>query len=250
MPSLSPDPRDVIDPATLVDEVADATTHLLDTVADFGDDDVRAPSPLPGWSRGHVLAHLAGNADGLRNLLVWAKTGVETPMYTSWEDRNAAVEKLASGTAAEHLTALRESNDRFLQTARELGGDEWDRPVAKLAGIPFPARRVLFYRWEEVLVHHVDLAVDYTPAHWPAEFTDPQIDVVAASIADADGAPAARIHPDTRDEPIALGPAGSGVVEIRGPEPALLAWMIGRTGGDGLAVEPHGPLPPLPGWKS
>jgi hypothetical protein len=29
------------------------------------------------------------NADGLRNLLVWARTGVETPMYPSIEQRNA-----------------------------------------------------------------------------------------------------------------------------------------------------------------
>jgi maleylpyruvate isomerase len=27
--------------------------------------DVRAPSLLPGWTRGHVLSHIARNADGI-----------------------------------------------------------------------------------------------------------------------------------------------------------------------------------------
>jgi hypothetical protein len=39
--------------------------------------------PLPGWSRGHVLTHLARNADGGRRLLVWARTGVESFEYAS-----------------------------------------------------------------------------------------------------------------------------------------------------------------------
>ena len=45
------------------------------------------PSLLPGWSRGHVLTHLARNADGAVNLLTWARTGVETPQYVSQEQR-------------------------------------------------------------------------------------------------------------------------------------------------------------------
>ena len=46
-------------------------------------EDFAGPSLLPGWTRAHVLAHVAGNADALVNLLTWARTGEETPMYAS-----------------------------------------------------------------------------------------------------------------------------------------------------------------------
>ena len=39
-----------------------------------------------------MLTHLARNADGLRNLLIWARTGVVTPQYPSFEVRNEEIE--------------------------------------------------------------------------------------------------------------------------------------------------------------
>ena len=60
------------------------------------DDELAAPSALPDWSRAHVVAHLARNADALVNLLTWARTGVETPMYPSREVRNAGIETTAA----------------------------------------------------------------------------------------------------------------------------------------------------------
>ena len=44
---------------------------------------------LPGWTVGHVLTHVARNADAYTNLLTWARTGVETPAYASPEAREA-----------------------------------------------------------------------------------------------------------------------------------------------------------------
>ncbi|MGH9095430.1 MAG: maleylpyruvate isomerase N-terminal domain-containing protein, partial [Acidimicrobiales bacterium] len=49
---------------------------------------LRTPSLLPGWTQAHVVTHLARNADGLVNLLAWARTGIQTPMYVSWQRRN------------------------------------------------------------------------------------------------------------------------------------------------------------------
>ena len=56
-------------------------------------DPLAAPSLLPGWSRAHVVAHVAGNAVALLNLLTWARTGVETPMYADDAARNADIER-------------------------------------------------------------------------------------------------------------------------------------------------------------
>ena len=49
----------------LSDQIDQATQRLLDTARTITDPDLRVPSMLPGWTRGHVLAHLARNADGM-----------------------------------------------------------------------------------------------------------------------------------------------------------------------------------------
>ena len=38
-------------------------------------------SLLEGWTRSHLIAHVAYNAIALCNLMHWANTGEETPMY-------------------------------------------------------------------------------------------------------------------------------------------------------------------------
>src|SRR5260370_27441423 len=82
------------------DQVDDATQRMLKTASTLSDEEVRQPSLLPGWTRGHVLAHLAGNADALRNLLIWARTGVKTPAYASQQARDEAIEAGARRPAA------------------------------------------------------------------------------------------------------------------------------------------------------
>ena len=75
--------------AQLRGAVAAATERFRRTAAGLSDQQAREPSALPGWSRGHVLAHLARNADSLRNLLIWARTGIETPQYRDADERGS-----------------------------------------------------------------------------------------------------------------------------------------------------------------
>ena len=42
--------------------------------------------------------------------------------------------------------------------------------------------------------------------------------------------------------------AGEPRLAVRGPAPAVLAWLTGRSDGAGLSTESGAPLPPLPGW--
>lgn len=76
------------------------TTCLLAVVDNVTDDMLRMPSALPGWTRAHVVGHLARNAEALTRLANWADSGVETPMYTSREQRAVEIEEAAnlSGT--------------------------------------------------------------------------------------------------------------------------------------------------------
>ncbi len=49
-------------------------TALFMSQTDLDDRALGEPSALPGWSRRHVLAHVAANADALGNLVRWAAT--------------------------------------------------------------------------------------------------------------------------------------------------------------------------------
>ena len=59
----------------LSDEIDQATQRLLDAARVIAEPDLRSPSLLPGWSRAHVIAHLAGGADAMRNLLGGVRAG-------------------------------------------------------------------------------------------------------------------------------------------------------------------------------
>ncbi|MDQ4124951.1 MAG: maleylpyruvate isomerase family mycothiol-dependent enzyme, partial [Actinomycetota bacterium] len=150
--------------------VRDAEDRLLKSVDALDDAGLRAPSLLPGWTRGHVLAHVALNAHSLVNLFMWARTGVETPQYPSWAERDAAIEDESAKSAAEHRAALVEAGEAFAGAARSVPLERWAAQVAGIAGTPQPAETFLFGRLREVEIHHVDLDAGYGPADWPQAF--------------------------------------------------------------------------------
>lgn len=149
-----------------------ATDRLLDTVRGLSDAQLRADSLLPGWSRGHVLTHVARQADAMCNLLTWASTGVETPAYASQESRAADIEA-GSGRSADELVAdLRASAERFFAKVAETSDDAWGAQVRVLNSKLFPAEQTVSRRLAEVELHHVDLGLEYRAADWPKQFAD------------------------------------------------------------------------------
>src|SRR3982751_334442 len=94
------------DPLVLLPEIDPATARLLATARGLDGAAVAAPSILPGWTRGHVLSHVARNADSCVNLLTWARTGVETPQYASAAHRAADVAAGAGRPVAEQLADI------------------------------------------------------------------------------------------------------------------------------------------------
>jgi maleylpyruvate isomerase len=77
-----------------------AVGELIRAVDSLSDADVRAPSPLPGWTRGHVLTDLARNGEGSTRLLGRARTGESSNEYESVAARAAAIEEDAGRPAA------------------------------------------------------------------------------------------------------------------------------------------------------
>lgn len=233
-----------------LDRLAAATTRLLATATTLSDAQAREPSLLPGWSRGHVLTHLARNADGLGNLLRWARTGTPAPMYASAESRAADIAAGAGRPAASLAADVRETAAALAAEAASMPDDAWTAQVRALRGPPFPAHGVLERRLSEVEIHHVDLAAGYSPADWPEDFLAEALPRVAESFAGRDGMPSCVVHAEGAKDSFRLGPerAGAPAVFIHGQRADLLAWLLGRGDGARLTVGRGGTLPELPPW--
>jgi len=160
----------------LSDQIDQATQRLLDTARIITDPELRMPSLLPGWTRGHVLAHVARNADGMRNVLVGVRTGQDRPAYASAEAREAGIEQDAGRRATEHAADLAGSAMALRTVARQLPDEGWQVPVRMLDGADFfPAAQLLTRRLVEVELHHCDLGAGYGPGDWPAVFADMEL---------------------------------------------------------------------------
>ena len=154
----------------LYDQIDDATQRLLGTARVIAEPDLRQPSLLPGWTRAHVLAHLARNSDAMRALLVGARSGQDRPAYASSEARDADIERDAAQGAKDLVADVADSAMALRTIARQLPDQAWAYPVRILDSAPFPAVQLLTRRLVEVELHHCDLAAGYGPADWPGTF--------------------------------------------------------------------------------
>ncbi|MFD0690573.1 maleylpyruvate isomerase family mycothiol-dependent enzyme [Actinomadura fibrosa] len=236
----------------VVGELDLGVERLIVTLSKLGDDDLRGPSALPGWTRGHVATHVARNADSLWNLLEWARTGVEIPQYPSLEARNADLEKGAGRSAGELIEDVRASAARFSEQARALPEDAAGAEVRAMLGWTHPAWYTVLRRWHEVEAHHVDLAAGYGPADWPEPYvrwalTGTLTDLAALPEAARGELAGHRLVATDYGRTAELGWTPGGP-EASGSGRALLGWLSGRSHGAGVALRPDGPLPVPPPW--
>ncbi|MEU6095610.1 maleylpyruvate isomerase family mycothiol-dependent enzyme [Streptomyces sp. NPDC047079] len=216
--------------------VRDATDRLLTAVAKLDNAAVTESSRLPGWTRGHVLAHLSRNADALVNALEGR------PMYVSAEARDADIERDAPRPLETQLADLRESAGRFERAGAAPA--DWSRTVELRNGVTDAAARVPFRRWIEVELHHVDLGIGYELEDLPAEFVEREIDFLTERFTGHTEMPPTSVTDGTRAW--STGPEGAEPeVTVQGPAAVLLGWLSGRDDGSALRVE-GGPLPKLP----
>ena len=179
------------------------------------DETARRPSLLPGWSVGHVLTHVARNADGHARRLEAALRGEEVARYPGGPaerdtDIEAGATRPARQLAADVAGSASRLEDVWTRSANAgwpnrhlLAGDHWTTPES-------PWRRL-----REVEVHHVDLGIGYGPEDWSEEYVRWELPRVLASLPE----------------------------RIRDPHDAgrTIAWLIGRTDQPGrVRFEPWG----------
>lgn len=221
--------------------VADGHRRLLEVTAALTDEQVRAPSLLPGWARGHVLAHLTDNARAFARVSALALRGELVDAYEGGQaERDAIIEGLATGNAHAHRDGLTRHIAALEAVWSQASPADWDRPVrfrnGDLAGI-------VRMRWREVWIHLVDLDLGVTPADWTEEFCHHTIEFLLPRL------PAGVALRQT-DGPARWSAHGeiSAVQsrEIAGTARDLAAWLAGRT----PLQLPTGELPQLLEWPA
>jgi maleylpyruvate isomerase len=218
----------------------------LDAVA-WSDADVAAPTLCTGWTRGHVLTHIARNADGITSTLAGALRGEIVPRYPDGPaGRNADIEAGATRPFAELAADVRDSAarlDRMFVAIAEADG--WDLAT----GDERTARYWPGARWREVEIHRVDLDAGYGADSWPPALVTRTLDEVLDGLDErTDGALRLVITAEGSTTP-ANGDRewifGDGEpVEVRGPDWAVLAWLTGRPSAARNALSALPPLAP------
>lgn len=219
---------------------ADGEAFFAATLDRLTEADLDRPSLLPGWPRRSVIAHVARNADGLVNLLTWARTGEETPMYASSEARDAAIAATAALPAHELLANWRAAGQRLVVAMGELPDTAWTVVVRTTQGRTVAAAEVPWMRCREVWVHAVDLDAGTGFAGVPNDVQAALIDDVVRAWYRRGTAP---------DITLATGSHrwGTGPVTVTGTLADLAAWVTGRSpAAERLQVDGFPPV--LPTW--
>ncbi len=219
------------------------TGMLLATVDSLADDEFPVPSTCAGWTRAHVIAHLALGADALGNMVTWALTGVETPPYASREARDTAIDALAGKPPAELKAALHTATAAFAEQAAKLGDGVATETVQAPGGADFNAYAIPALRISEVIVHHADLDTVWQLEEADIDALEDSLELLVDRVSAHPGFPGVTIDTDEREHYV----IGDGATAIRGGRDAVIGWLTrGRTDGlrfDGeLPARPAGPL--------
>lgn len=178
-----------------------AHQKLLDTVAATGLDAVGRPSLLPDWTVGHVLTHLARNADSHTRMLEAAARGEHVEQYPGGHEQRA--DDIATGAQrapAVIVADLEEATAALEASWAAMPDGAWDGWGLSM-GRPWPCRQIVFHRWREVELHHADLGLGYGPADWPEDYVALELPLALEQL------------PRRLDE---------------GGRHALFAWLVGR----------------------
>lgn len=229
------------DLALLIDDIRRIDARLLAALTDLTDDDVRAASRLPGWTRGHVLAHLAGVGAGAARQLEHAVAGEErVDFYDGGRaGRDAAIEAGAGASADEHRDAVAATVARIEEVLGRVRPEILDEATG-YRGRPVGA--VVLLWWREAEIHATDLALGIDATGWTAGLRAHLHDYLA------DRVPAGLrvdLAATDLDERRAIGD-GDDVVTVRGAANDLAAWLAGREPLAAVSAERDGVVVPLP----
>lgn len=255
----------------LVDGARAAHKQLEATLSGLEELQVRQPSRLPNWSRGHLLTHVARNADSHVRLLKAAQRGKLVEQYKGGQEGRAAdIELGAIRDAATIIKDTVRASTRLIALWTALPDDVWERDVGTNVGTK-PAWGLVWSRWRELAIHHVDLDLGYGPSDWPGEFVGHMLqdilqglpsrlptglDGLTLQVTGANDAllSSHSVTSDAQQRQNASSAEQRGAsVTAKGSAPMLLAWLLGRQAATPAPefLDPQGhtiPAPTLAPW--
>ena len=188
-------------------------------------DDLSAPSLCEGWTRDHVLNHLARNAEALVRLVGAAVDGTGETMYASPERRDSDID---DGVGRDPGVVVGEVEDTAVPLAealRRLGPEHRDVVLERTPGGPtFKGGMLPFMRLREIVYHHVDLDVGFG-------FDDVESDLQVLFLENelkrqrgVEGAPPLVLRSDEGDT-WAVGDDTDDVPPVTGTRAGILTWL-------------------------
>lgn len=229
--------------ARAADLIAGADQALVRTVDALTGPAWAEDSLLPGWTRAHVVAHLALNAEGLAGVLHGAHVHRPQPMYASPEGRDADIAELAGADPADLRERLLAATAHFARALAAMHADDWDGRFERTPGGPdFALVNVPLMRVREVEIHHADLGAGYAASDWPEAFRVLLLDSMTKR---AYPQPFA-VRPTDLDRTWHYG-GGEGGPTVSGPSADLGWWLTGRRPGSALTSDTTD-LPEVESW--
>jgi maleylpyruvate isomerase len=237
-------------PQQIADLLVDATQRLVRTVDGFQGDDWQAPSLLPGWTRAHLVAHLALNAEALTRALrgVVADSSESGPrtMYDSDEQRQGDIDELAAADASELRDRLLSGTTELFDAISSVPASGWDGRVERTpGGRSMSTASLPGMRLRELEIHHVDLDAGYTTDDWSPGFAEHLLDAMSKRVSER----TFEVRPLDSDRTWLIGTADGEypVPVVTGPATDLGWWLTGRPARDTVSCS-QGELPEIGAW--
>lgn len=163
---------------------------FLDSARTLTAAEVAAPSLLPGWTRGMLIAHVTSAGRAALRCVKAAGRGVSAEMYPGGESqRDTEIDSGRNAGVAALVADLADVCGHLDAGLASLPAQAWDLSMKSRRG-SIPMRVVAVQRWLDVEAHRVDLDTGYTTADWSAAFVDVALPAVIEVL------PALRERPD------------------------------------------------------
>ena len=161
-----------------------AHRRLEGTLGSIDNEVARQLSRLPGWTVGHVLTHLARNAESHARMLDAAVEGGSTEQYPGgYEQRGSDIEAGSSRSSEELCDDVRVTAVALESAWARMTPKAW-RGHGLAHGMEWPCWMLPFHRWREVEIHHADLGLSYAPAEWPDGYVARELPAALATLPD------------------------------------------------------------------